>query len=445
MNPDLVIIGGGLAGSEAAWQAAERGVRVLLYEMRPRCMTEAHRTGDLAELVCSNSFKSNNIYNAHGLLKEELRMLGSLIIQIADKTGVPAGSALAVDRNEFSRMVTEIISSHPKIKIIREEIFEPSFEVPVIIATGPLTSDRLTKGLQRLIDHDLIYFYDAISPIISGDSVNKEIAFRASRYNKGGADYINCPMNKEQYDQFYNMLISADKTSRRDFEDIPYFEGCMPVEVLAARGIDTLLFGPLKPVGLRDPRNGEQPYAAVQLRQEDKYGQAYNIVGFQTRLKWPEQRRVFRKIPGLEQAEFLRYGSLHRNTFINSPLLLDTSLRLRQPGDLEELSDNIYMAGQITGVEGYSESTAMGLLAGLSATMHISRKEFIPPHPTTCIGSLLNYVITGGPSGFQPMNINWGLLPPLSIKSRDKEVCRKKLAERAIKEIERWKVQSKTF
>lgn len=296
-----------------------------------------------------------------------------------------------------------------------------------------------------MIRHDLIYFYDAISPIISGDSINEDIAFRASRYNKGGADYINCPLSKEEYEQFYNMLITADRAPVKDFENIPYFEGCMPVEVLAVRGIDTLIFGPLKPVGLKDPRSGEQPYAVVQLRQEDKYGQAYSVVGFQTRLKWPEQRRVFRKIPGLEQAEFLRYGSLHRNTFINSPLLLDASLRLKQPGDLEESSNNIYMAGQITGVEGYTESTAMGLLAGLSATMHLQRREFVSPPATTCTGALLNYIADGSPSGFQPMNINWGLLPPLSFKSRDKEVSRKKLAERAIKEIERWKVQSKAF
>lgn len=432
MKPDLVVIGGGLAGSEAAWQAAERGIRVLLYEMRPGSMTEAHQTGELAELVCSNSFKSNEVTNAHGLLKEELRILGSLIAQIADKTKIPAGSALAVDRNEFSRMVTEAISAHPKIDVIREEVLEISFDVPVIIATGPLTSERLTKGLQRVIQYDFIYFYDAISPIISGDSINVGIAFRASRYDKGGADYMNCPMGKEEYEQFYHMLLSADKTPARDFEKIPYFEGCMPVEALARRGIDTLLYGPLKPVGLKDPRNGERPYAVVQLRQEDRYGQAYNMVGFQTRLKWPEQRRVFRTIPGLEEAEFLRHGSLHRNTFINSPLLLDSSLKLKR-------EKNIYMAGQIVGVEGYTESTAMGLLTGLSAAMHIRGEEFVPPPLTTGVGALLNYVTTGSPSGFQPMNINWGLFPPLSPRMRDKEVCRGKMAERAIKDIDRWK------
>jgi len=436
MKPELVIIGGGLAGCEAAWQAATRGVRVLLYEMRPGRMTEAHKTGDLAELVCSNSLKSAEIFNAHGLLKEELRMLGSLIIRIADKTRVPAGSALAVDRHEFSNRVTEAIAAHPNIKIIREEVIEPSFEVPVIVATGPLTSDRFIAGLQRIIQEDLIYFYDAISPVISGSSINEEIAFRASRYDKGGADYINCPMGKEEYEHFYNMLVAADKATLREFEEIPYFEGCMPVEVMAERGRDTLVYGPLKPVGLKDPRSGETPYAVVQLRQEDRFGQAYNMVGFQTRLKWPEQKRVFRMIPGLEHAEFLRYGSLHRNTFINSPLLLDHSLRLKREG-------NLYMAGQIIGVEGYTESVAMGLLAGLSATAHLRGEEFIPPPDTTGVGGLLNYVTTGSLSGFQPMNINWGLFPPLSVKVKDKGAYRQKVAERAMKDIEKWKRQLK--
>ena len=436
MKPELVIIGGGLAGCEAAWQAATRGVRVLLYEMRPGRMTEAHKTGDLAELVCSNSLKSAEIVNAHGLLKEELRMLGSLIIRIADKTRVPAGSALAVDRHEFSNRVTEAIAAHPNIKIIREEVIEPSFEVPVIVATGPLTSDRFIAGLQRIIQEDLIYFYDAISPVISGSSINEEIAFRASRYDKGGADYINCPMGKEEYEHFYNMLVAADKATLREFEEIPYFEGCMPVEVMAERGRDTLVYGPLKPVGLKDPRSGETPYAVVQLRQEDRFGQAYNMVGFQTRLKWPEQKRVFRMIPGLEHAEFLRYGSLHRNTFINSPLLLDHSLRLKREG-------NLYMAGQIIGVEGYTESVAMGLLAGLSATAHLQGEEFIPPPDTTGVGGLLNYVTTGSLSGFQPMNINWGLFPPLSVKVKDKGAYRQKVAERAMKDIEKWKRQLK--
>jgi len=343
-----VIIGGGLAGSEAAWQAAERGIKVLLYEMRPGKMTEAHRTGDLAELVCSNSLKSSDAANSHGLLKEELRMLNSIILAIAEKNRVPAGSALAVDRSAFSKMVTEHLSTHPNIKIIREEVSMPSFEIPAIIATGPLTSEKMTRALAEIIEEDFIYFYDAISPIISSDSINKEIAFSASRYNKSGNDYINCPLNKEEYEQFYQALISADKTAARTFEKAPFFEGCMPVEAIAERGRDTLLFGPMKPVGLKDPRNDKEPYAVVQLRQEDKYGQSYNMVGFQTRLKWPEQKKVLRMIPGLEHAEFLRYGSLHRNTYINSPRLLDTSLSLKK-------RENIYLSGQLIGVEGYTE------------------------------------------------------------------------------------------
>ncbi|MBI5755949.1 MAG: methylenetetrahydrofolate--tRNA-(uracil(54)-C(5))-methyltransferase (FADH(2)-oxidizing) TrmFO [Nitrospirae bacterium] len=436
MKPELVIIGGGLAGSEAAWQAAERGMKVLLYEMRPGTMTDVHRTGDLAELVCSNSFKSGDIFNAHGLLKEELRMLGSLIIMTADKNRIPAGSALAVDRSEFSKMVTEVITSHPNIRLIREEVPEPSFETPVIIATGPLTSDKMAEGLRKSIGYDFIYFYDAISPIISAGSIDETKVFRASRYNKGGDDYINCPMSRDEYENFYNAIMSAEKTPVKEFEKIPYFEGCMPVDALAERGMDTLLYGPLKPVGLRDPSAGKEPYAVVQLRQEDRFGQAYNMVGFQTRLKWPEQRRVFRMIPGLEEAEFLRYGSLHRNTYINSPLLLDDSLRLKK-------TDNIYFAGQIVGVEGYTESVAMGLIAGISATMHIRGDEFIPPPATAAIGALLNYVAAGGTSDFQPMNVNWGLLPPLLRKIRDKEMYRKKLVERAIKDIEKWKTQLK--
>ena len=299
MKPELVIIGGGLAGSEAAWQAAERGIKVLLYEMRPGKMTEAHKTAELAELVCSNSLKSSDVTNSHGLLKEELRMLNSIIMTLAEKNRVPAGSALAVDRSAFSKMVTEHIESHPNIKIIREEVSMPSFEIPTIIATGPLTSEKMTKALSEIIEEDFIYFYDAISPIISSDSINKDIAFRASRYNKSGSDYINCPLNKEEYEQFYQALVSADKTAARTFEEAPYFEACMPVEAIAERGKDTLLFGPMKPVGLKDPKNGKEPYAVVQLRQEDRYGQSYNMVGFQTRLKWPEQKKVLRMIPGL--------------------------------------------------------------------------------------------------------------------------------------------------
>lgn len=438
MKPEIVIIGGGLAGSEAAWQAAQRGVKVLLYEMRPGRMTEAHKTGDFAELVCSNSLKSKDIINSHGLLKEELRELGSLIIQAADKTSVPSGSALSVDRVEFSRFITDAVSSHPNIKVLREEVSKLSFEVPLILATGPLTSQDMTEELKKIIKHDFIYFYDAISPVISSDSINMDIAFRASRYNKGGADYVNCPMDKDEYEQFYNALITADKVHAKDFDKIPYFEGCMPVEVLAERGIETLAYGPMKPVGLTDPGSGRQPHAVVQLRQEDRFGQAYNMVGFQTRLKWPEQKRVFRMIPGLEHAEFLRYGSQHRNTFINSPKLLDNSLRLKGEND-------IYIAGQMTGVEGYVESTAMGLIAGISAVINMNGEEFIPPPVTTAAGALLSYITTDTVLKFQPMNINWGLFPPLAVVVKDKEANRERLAKRALKDISKWKMQLKIF
>ncbi|MCC7201280.1 MAG: methylenetetrahydrofolate--tRNA-(uracil(54)-C(5))-methyltransferase (FADH(2)-oxidizing) TrmFO [Nitrospirae bacterium] len=436
MKPELVIIGGGLSGSEAAWQAAERGIKVLLYEMRPGKMTEAHKTGDLAELVCSNSLKSSAMTNAHGLLKEELRMLNSIILTLADKNRVPAGSALAVDRSAFSRMVSDHIASHPNIRVIREEVSMPSFEIPAIIATGPLTSEKMSNALSEIIEEDFIYFYDAISPIISSDSINEDVTFRASRYNKSGGDYINCPLNKEEYEQFYQALVSADKTVARCFEKAAYFEGCMPVEAMAERGRDTLLFGPMKPVGLKNPADDREPYAVIQLRQEDTHGQAFNMVGFQTRLRWPEQKKVFRLIPGLENAEFLRYGSLHRNTYVNSPRLLDTSLRLKK-------RENVYLTGQLTGVEGYTESTAMGIVAGLSSVMHIRGEEFVPPPATTCIGALLNYITADGVSGFQPMNINWGLIPPLQKKIRDRDQNRIKLGERSFRDIEKWKKQIK--
>jgi len=434
MKYDLTIIGGGLAGSEAAWQAARMGIRVCLYEMRPLKMTEAHRSGYLAELVCSNSLKSVERTNAHGLLKEELGILDSLIMDMAWKTRVPAGTSLSVDRIEFAKGVTEAIESHPLIDVIRKEVESPELDQPLIIATGPLTSPGLTRWLKKIIGNEFLYFYDAISPIILGESINQERTFRASRYGKGGTDYINCPLTEEEYRQFYEALLTAERVELHEFEEIPYFEGCMPVEVLAERGFNTLLFGPMKPVGLIDPRTGKQPFAVVQLRQEDKYGQAYNMVGFQTRLKWPEQKRVFRMIPGLEEAEFLRYGSVHRNTFINSPVVLDKNLRLKK-------LPHIYMAGQITGVEGYVESTAMGLLAGISAALYIKGKTFIPPPEETATGALLKYITEGGPSRFQPMNINWGIIPPLEgiRKRKDRIAYREELARRAIEKIKEWK------
>ncbi|HZS93396.1 MAG TPA: methylenetetrahydrofolate--tRNA-(uracil(54)-C(5))-methyltransferase (FADH(2)-oxidizing) TrmFO, partial [Chloroflexota bacterium] len=360
MREDIVIVGGGLAGSEAAWQAANRGARVTLYEMRPKEPTKAHKTGLLAELVCSNSLGSGDILSAPGILKEEMRRLNSLIVRVADEVRVPAGSALAVDREAFARKVTEALEEHPNVRIIREEITAVPTDCVCIIATGPLTSDRLSQAIADLTHAKHLYFYDAISPIIDADSIDMDVVFRASRYDKGGDDYLNCPMDEETYNKFYEALLAAEKVQPKDFEKIPYFEGCIPIEVMAERGRQTMQFGPLKPVGLEDPRTGARPYAVVQLRAENAHGTCYNMVGFQTKLTYPEQKRVFRMIPGLENAEFLRYGSLHRNTFINSPLLLRETLQLKARG-------TVFFAGQIVGVEGYTESAAMGGLAGINA------------------------------------------------------------------------------
>ncbi|MBI5042652.1 MAG: FADH(2)-oxidizing methylenetetrahydrofolate--tRNA-(uracil(54)-C(5))-methyltransferase TrmFO [Nitrospirae bacterium] len=427
----LVIIGGGLAGSEAAYQAAERGIEVVLYEMRPDKQTPAHTTGDLAELVCSNSLGSNDSISAPGILKEELRQLGSLIIRAADETKVPAGSALAVDRELFAKDITEKIAGHPCIKLIREEIRNIPNE-PVIIATGPLTSDALSSDIINLTGKNNLFFYDAISPIIDADSINWDRVFKASRYCKGGDDYVNCPMTNEEYNQFYNALMNAEKASSHDFEDARYFEGCMPIEVIAERGKDSPRYGPMKPVGLIEPKTKKEPYAVVQLRLENRFGTAYNIVGFQTKLKYGEQARVFRMIPGLENAEFLRYGSLHRNTFINAPLFLKDTLQFKK-------RDELFFAGQITGVEGYMESTAMGLIAGINAAKLI-KGEALNPLPTeSAIGSLINYITTCEPDRFQPMNINLGIMPPLEKRTRNKDEKKRLVAERAIKAISMWK------
>ncbi|HEX2056646.1 MAG TPA: methylenetetrahydrofolate--tRNA-(uracil(54)-C(5))-methyltransferase (FADH(2)-oxidizing) TrmFO, partial [Nitrospiraceae bacterium] len=345
MRPDIVIIGGGLAGSEAAWQAANRGAKVTLYEMRPKEMTKAHKTGYLAELVCSNSLGSADPLNAPGILKEEMRRLGSLVIRVADGARVPAGSALAVDREQFAARITQELDGHPNIRILREEVTEIPSDAIVIIATGPLTSDRLSAAIAQLTHEKHLYFFDAISPIIDADSINMDVVFPASRYGKGGDDYLNCPMDEAAYQAFYEAMIAAEKVQPKDFEKIPYFESCIPIEVMAERGRQTMQFGPLKPVGLVDPRTGVRPYAVVQLRAENAHRSCYNMVGFQTKLTYPEQRRVFRMIPGLEQAEFLRYGSLHRNTFINSPQLLRSTLQLKSRG-------TIFFAGQLIGVEG---------------------------------------------------------------------------------------------
>lgn len=432
LKPDLVVIGGGLAGCEAAWQAAQRNVRVRLYEMRPQRPTPAHKTGDLAELVCSNSMGSLEMLNAAGVLKEEMRRLNSLIIRVAEDCKVPAGSALAVDRDEFARKVTKEIGSHPNITVTHEEVTEPPLGMHTVIATGPLTSDALALELRRFTRAEYLYFYDAISPIVDGESINYEVAFRASRYNKGGDDYVNCPMNESEYDRFYQALRMAEKVPLRDFEKVPYFEGCTPIEVQAERGRQTLLFGAMKPVGLIDPRTRTRPFAVVQLRQEDLYGSCYNIVGFQTKLKWPEQKRVFRLIPGLENAEFLRLGSIHRNTFINSPLLLKNTLQSRQ-------DDKIFFAGQLVGVEGYAEAAAMGLLAGMNAARRLGGKPLVTPPETTAHGTLMTYLTKSHPGYFQPMNINFGLFPPLGWKCPQKEIRRKKIVARALNDLDRWK------
>ncbi len=434
MKPDILIIGGGLAGSEAAWQAANQGLKVSLYEMRPQQYSPAQKTDLLGELVCSNSLGSNDPSSASGILKDEMRSLGSLIVRVADQATVPAGSALAVEREEFSARITKEVENHPNIEVIRSEITEIPMDQATIIATGPLTSKGLTDSIRSITRSDHLYFYDSIAPIIDGDSIDKNIAFGASRYGKGGADYLNCPMTRDQYDQFYKALMEGEKTPLKSFEKISYFEGCIPVEVMAERGKETLAFGPMKPVGLEDPKTGVRPHAVVQLRQEDLYGQSYNMVGFQTKLTWPAQRRVFRMIPGLGNAEFLRYGSLHRNTFINAPSLLLKTLQLRR-------RTNVFMAGQLVGVEGYVESSAMGLLAGLNAARWLKGESPLLPPESTAHGALIQYLSSADPKSFQPMNINFGLFPPLEKRIRDKQLKRKAIGKRAREDLEKWKAQ----
>lgn len=429
----LTVIGGGLAGCEAAWQAAKRGIKVRLYEMRPVKNTPAHHTGLLAELVCSNSLRSADIHNAVGLLKEEMRRLDSLVMQAADATKVPAGSALAVDREAFGRFITEAIEKNDKIDLVREEVAELPEDGVTVLATGPLTSDAMAESIGRLTGSEHLHFYDAIAPIIDAESVDMSVAFRASRYGKGGDDYVNCPMDKGQYDAFYDALMAAEKVPVRDFESMRCFEGCMPIEAMAERGRDTLRHGPMKPVGIDDPRTGRWPHAIVQLRMEDAEGTAYNIVGFQTRLKWPEQARVFRMIPGLERAEFLRYGSLHRNTFICGPLFLDEGLRLKG-------RPNIFVAGQVSGIEGYVESAATGLLAGINAALHLTGREIVPPPTTTAHGALVTHLTKTEPKHFQPSNVIFSLFPPLERKVRQKDVRRRELVSRAISDLDGWRI-----
>ena len=426
---DLVIIGGGLAGSEAAWQAAQRGLAVELYEMRPHQTTPAHTSGRLAELVCSNSLGSNLPDRAPGLLKEELRRLGSLVISCADATAVPAGGALAVDREAFAQAVTERIEAHPRIALHRQEVEEIPAAGATIIATGPLTSPALASQIASLTGADHLYFYDAMAPIVAAESVDMTVAFRASRYGRGegSGDYVNCPMNREEYERFVTELKAAETIPLRDFErdDARYFEACLPVEVLAARGDKALAFGPLKPVGLTDPRTERRPYAVVQLRQDNQAGTLYNMVGFQTNLRWGEQERVFRLIPGLERAEFVRLGQMHRNTFINSPTLLRPTMQFCAREDL-------FFAGQITGTEGYIGSIASGLVAGLNAARQAAGRSLVTFPPETMIGALCDYICTAEPDNFQPMKANFGLVPPLNPPVRNKRERYAAYARRAL-------------
>ena len=432
MNDFLTIIGAGLAGSEAAWQAAERGVPVVLYEMRSVNLTAAHKTDNCAELVCSNSLGNNLPYSAPYILKEELRNFNSIIISSADTHSVPAGSALAVNRELFSQEITEKLSNHPLITLKRQEVISIPSSGPVVIATGPLTSPKLSEVISEMIGQKYLYFYDALSPIVDANTIDYDKAFFASRYGKGEADYLNCPMDEKQYYDFIRELNNAEKVPLASFEQPKYFEGCMPIEVLAERGPKTLSFGPLKPVGLTDPNTGKAPYAVVQLRKENKESSAYNLVGFQTKLTYTEQKRIIRMIPGLEEVEIFRFGAIHRNTYINSPSLLNNELELKtRPGN--------YFAGQITGVEGYLESASMGLLASLSATSKILKKGYIPPPRNTALGALINYLTASSKKNFQPMNINFGLFWVGEMKIRDKNVRNQSIAKNALQELKKWR------
>jgi methylenetetrahydrofolate--tRNA-(uracil-5-)-methyltransferase len=447
------IIGAGLAGSEAAWQCARRGVPVELCEMRPVRSTPAHQTADFAELVCSNSLKSESENTAPWLLKEEMRRAGSLLIEIARQCAVPAGHALAVDRAQFSAKVTETVSREPLIRIRREEVTHIDEGELTIIATGPLTSDALADEIARLSTegrkpgeasalaqagrtgvsdpHSQLYFYDSISPIVEADSIDMSKVYLAARYDKGTADYINCPMSKEEYDRFYDALVAAESVEAKDWEKLNYFESCLPIEEIAHRGRDTLRFGPMKPVGLRDPRTGKPPYAVVQLRQENLRADSYNLVGFQNHLKFGEQARVLRLIPGLENARFLRYGQIHRNTYINSPALLNSTLQMKN-------HPSILFAGQICGVEGYVESIATGMLAGIHASALVCGESPVPPPRATALGSLVHYITNADPKKFQPANITFDLLPALDNRVRDRQQRHKIQCELAVAELERW-------
>ena len=430
----IIVVGAGMAGSEAAWQAASRGIKVDLYEMRPVKNTPAHKTDLFAELVCSNSLRGAGLENAVGVLKEEMRRLGSIIMEAADATKVPAGGALAVDRLGFSRYITEKVTNHPLINVIHRELEEIPYEdnAVTIVASGPFTEGRLAENIGELMGQEYLYFYDAAAPIVTLESIDMTKAWKASRYGKGEAAYINCPMNKEEYHKFWTELVNSEKAPTHNFEKEKFFEGCMPVEEMASRGEDTLLFGPLKPVGLENPADGKLPYAVVQLRQDNADGTLYNIVGFQTHLKWPEQRRVFGMIPGLENAEFVRYGVMHRNTFINSPETMRPTMQFKD-------NDHLFFAGQMTGVEGYVESASSGLVAGINAARICKGLEPVVFPQETAHGSLCHYITTAPAKHFQPMNVNFGIMSPIKEKIRDKKLKKQRIAERALTTLEEFK------
>ncbi|MEK5102398.1 FADH(2)-oxidizing methylenetetrahydrofolate--tRNA-(uracil(54)-C(5))-methyltransferase TrmFO [Cytobacillus sp. FSL M8-0252] len=422
------VVGAGLAGSEAAWQIAKRGIQVRLYEMRPVRQTAAHHTDKFAELVCSNSLRANNLTNAVGVLKEEMRQLNSVIISSADESAVPAGGALAVDRHDFAARVTEAVKNHPNVTVINEEVTDIP-EGITVIATGPLTSELLSEKLRELSGEDYLYFYDAAAPIIEKDSINMDKVYLKSRYDKGEAAYLNCPMNEEEFNVFYEALINAETVPLKEFEKEIFFEGCMPIEVMASRGKKTMLFGPMKPVGLEDPKTGKRPYAVVQLRQDDAAGTLYNIVGFQTHLKWGPQKEVLRLIPGLENAEIVRYGVMHRNTFINSPKVLKSTYQFKN-------RESLFFAGQMTGVEGYVESAASGLIAGINAARLVKGQETVEFPIETAIGSMARYIANANPKNFQPMNANFGLFPELEKRIKGKQERNEQHANRALEAIQ---------
>ena len=430
-EPDITIIGGGLAGCEAAWQAAAQGASVRLYEMKPQRFSPAHSSPLLGELVCSNSLRGAGMNNAVGCLKEELRRCDTLFMAAAHATSVPAGGALAVDREAFALELTRRIEAHPHIDLVREEVTEIPAGGVVIVASGPLTSEALSLEIARLTGQEHLYFYDAIAPIVEADSIDFSIAWKASRYGKGGDDYVNCPLTREEYLGFVAALCAAEKVPGRAFEKVVHFEGCMPIEALAERGEMTLAFGPMKPVGLPDPRTGRDPFAVVQLRQDDTHASLYNLVGFQTKLTWPEQRHILRTIPGLAQAKFARLGSMHRNTFLNAPACLEPTLQFKNRPQL-------FFAGQITGVEGYVESAGCGFLAGIFAARYLQNRPLPLPPATTALGALLTHLATADSKNFQPMNVNYGLFPPLEGRHRKRSDRRLAMAERALTDLAPW-------